>query len=132
MLQNTLIKRKESSQEPWDQHLEAKIESINIGLTSPLRIRAWTSRKLPNGKKIGEVLNSKTVNYKTLKPEIGGLFCEKIFGPIKDFECSCGTKKIEFKGKSKFCPDCDIEFTASRVRRYRLGFIKLSSQVTHI
>ncbi len=87
MLQNTLIKRKESSQEPWDQHLEAKIESINIGLTSPLRIRAWTSRKLPNGKKIGEVLNSKTVNYKTLKPEIGGLFCEKIFGPIKDFEC---------------------------------------------
>ena len=132
MLQNTLIKRKESSQEPWDQHLEAKIESINIGLTSPLRIRAWTSRKLPNGKKIGEVLNSKTVNYKTLKPEIGGLFCEKIFGPIKDFECSCGTKKIEFKGKSKFCPDCDIEFTASRVRRYRLGFIKLASPVTHI
>ena len=111
---------------------KTKIESINIGLASPIRIRKWAERILPNGKKIGQVLNSKTVNYKTLKPEIGGLFCEKIFGPIKDFECLCGFKKSKFKTQTKFCPICDVEFTASRIRRYRLGYIKLASPVTHI
>lgn len=107
-----------------------KVESINIGLASPIRIRKWAERKLPNGKIVGEVITSNTVNYKTLKPEVGGLFCERIFGPINDFECSCGTKKT--KSKHPFCPICDVEFTASRVRRYRLGYIKLSSPVSHI
>ncbi len=109
---------------------EIKVESINIGLASPIRIRKWAERILPNGKKVGQVTNSQTVNYKTLKPETGGLFCEKIFGPVKDFECSCGIKKT--KSQYKFCPNCDVEFTASRVRRYRLGYIKLASPVTHI
>jgi DNA-directed RNA polymerase beta' subunit len=109
---------------------EIKVESINIGLASPIRIRKWAERVLPNGKKVGQVTNSQTVNYKTLKPETGGLFCERIFGPVKDFECSCGTKKT--KAQHGFCPNCDVEFTASRVRRYRLGYIKLASPVTHI
>lgn len=109
---------------------EVKVESINIGLAAPNRIRKWAERILPNGKKVGQVTNSQTVNYKTLKPEIGGLFCERVFGPVKDFECSCGTKKM--KSQQQFCPNCDVEFTASRVRRYRLGYIKLASPVTHI
>lgn len=109
---------------------EIKVESINIGLAGPNRIRKWAERILPNGKKIGQLTNSQTVNYKTLKPEIGGLFCERIFGPIKDFECSCGTKKMN--SQHKFCANCDVELTASRVRRYRLGYIKLASPVTHI
>ena len=107
-----------------------KIESINIGLASPSRIKKWAERVLPNGKKIGEVTSSQTVNYKTLKPERDGLFCEKIFGPVKDFECACGTKKT--KPHQQFCPNCDVEFTASRIRRYRLGYIELQSPVTHI
>ncbi len=109
---------------------KTKIESISIGLASPIRIRKWAERILPNGKKIGEITTSKTVDYKTFKPEPGGLFCEKIFGPINDFECSCGTKKL--KSQNQFCPNCDVEFTASRVRRYRLGYIKLVSPVVHI
>ena len=109
---------------------QIKVESINIGLASPIRIRKGAERMLPNGKKIGQVTNSQTVNYKTLKPETGGLFCERIFGPVKDFECSCGIKKT--KSQYKFCPNCDVEFTAARVRRYRLGYIKLASPVTHI
>ena len=109
---------------------EIKVESINIGLAGPNRIRKWAERILPNGKKVGQLTNSQTVNYKTLKPEIGGLFCERIFGPIKDFECSCGTKKMN--SQHKFCANCDVELTASRVRRYRLGYIKLASPVTHI
>nr|YP_009106416.1 beta' subunit of RNA polymerase [Geminella minor]AIT95282.1 beta' subunit of RNA polymerase [Geminella minor] len=107
-----------------------QVESIRIGLASPERIRKWAERTLPNGKIIGQVSNSQTVNYKTLKPEKGGLFCERIFGPIKDFECACGKKRIKYY--QKFCPDCDVEFTLSRVRRHRLGFIQLVSAVTHI
>ena len=114
------------------QDSETQIDSINIGLASPIRIRKWAERILPNGKKIGEVVNSKTVNYKTLKPEIGGLFCEKIFGPIEDFECLCAPTKRKSKTQNKFCPDCDVEFTVARVRRYRLGYIKLASPVSHI
>ena len=107
-----------------------KIESINIGLASPNRIKKWAERILPNGKKIGEVTSSQTVNYKTLKPENNGLFCERIFGPVKDFECACGTKKTKLH--QQFCSNCDVEFTASRIRRYRLGYIELQSPVTHI
>ena len=109
---------------------EIKIESIGIGLASPVRIRKWAEKILPNGKKIGEITTSKTVDYKTFKPEPRGLFCERIFGPIHDFECSCGKKKL--KSQHQFCPDCDVEFTSSRVRRYRLGYIKLVSPVVHI
>nr|AIT93520.1 beta' subunit of RNA polymerase [Prasiolopsis sp. SAG 84.81] len=117
---------------PLKKSSEAQIDSINIGLASPIRILKWSERILPNGKKVGEVVNAKTVNYKTLKPETGGLFCEKIFGPIEDFECLCNPAKRKPKTQNKFCPDCDVEFTVARVRRYRLGHIKLASPVSHI
>nr|YP_009105568.1 beta' subunit of RNA polymerase [Lobosphaera incisa]AIT94263.1 beta' subunit of RNA polymerase [Lobosphaera incisa] len=106
------------------------IESIEIGLASPKQIKKWAQRILPNGKKIGQVTNPETVHYNTLKPIKGGLFCERIFGPVKDFECSCGKKKSY--PSQKFCAECDVEFTWSRVRRHRLGFIQLASPVTHI
>jgi len=107
-----------------------QVESIRIGLASPDHIKQWAERTLPNGKIVGQITSSQTVNYKTLKPEKGGLFCERIFGPVNDFECACGRKKT--KTKQKFCPDCDVEFTSSRVRRHRLGFIQLVSPVTHV
>jgi len=105
-------------------------ESIRIGLASPEEIKKWAERKLPNGKIIGEVQNSQTVNYKTLRPEKEGLFCEKIFGPIVDFECICGKKQIYLN--QKFCPECDVEFISSKIRRYRLGYINLLRPVTHV
>lgn len=110
---------------------EIKIESIQIGLAGPRQIEKWAKRILPNGRTVGKVSTSKTVNYKTLKPEPGGLFCEKIFGPVNNFECSCGNRKSS-KAVSRFCPICDVEFTDSRVRRYRLGYISLAYPVTHI
>jgi len=106
------------------------IESIRIGLASPDKIKQWADRTLPNGNIVGRITNSQTVNYKTLRPVKGGLFCERIFGPIKDFECACGRKKS--KKTQKFCPDCDVEYTSSRIRRHRLGYIQLISPVTHI
>jgi DNA-directed RNA polymerase subunit beta' len=107
-----------------------KVDSIRVRLAPPERIKKWAERTLPNGKVVGQVTSSQTVNYKTLKPEKGGLFCERIFGPVKDFECSCGRKKN--KTQQQFCPDCDVEFTSARVRRYRLGYIQLVSPVTHV
>ena len=106
------------------------VESIRIGLASPEQIKEWANRTLPNGNIVGRITNSQTVNYKTLRPVKGGLFCERIFGPIKDFECACGRKKN--KKTQKFCPDCDVEYTSSRIRRHRLGYIQLISPVTHI
>lgn len=106
------------------------VESIQIGLASPEKIRQWADRILPNGKIVGQITNSQTVNYKTLRPVKGGIFCERIFGPIKDFECACGRKKDKLS--KKFCPDCDVEYTSSRIRRSRLGYIQLISPVTHV
>nr|AIY30150.1 RNA polymerase subunit beta' [Lobosphaera incisa] len=113
-----------------NENRRISIESIEIGLASPKQIKKWAQRILPNGKKIGQVTNPETVHYNTLKPIKGGLFCERIFGPVKDFECSCGKKKSY--PSQKFCAECDVEFTWSRVRRHRLGFIQLASPVTHI
>jgi DNA-directed RNA polymerase subunit beta' len=107
-----------------------QVESIRIGLASPDHIKQWAERTLPNGKTVGQITSSQTVNYKTLKPEKGGLFCERIFGPVNDFECACGRKKT--KPKQKFCSECDVEFTSSRIRRHRLGYIQLVSPVTHV
>jgi len=107
-----------------------RIESIRIGLASPHQIKNWAERKLTNGRLIGQVTNPQTVNYKTLRPEPGGLFCEKIFGPVKDFECACGKKRS--LPTQKFCPDCEVDYISSRVRRYRLGFIQLAAPVAHI
>nr|YP_006666435.1 beta' subunit of RNA polymerase [Trebouxiophyceae sp. MX-AZ01]AFQ93790.1 beta' subunit of RNA polymerase [Trebouxiophyceae sp. MX-AZ01] len=106
------------------------IDSIQIGLASPGQIRQWAERRLPNGKRIGRVANPKTVDYKTLKPIRDGLFCERIFGPVKSFLCSCGKRPVD--DKARFCPECEVEWTQSRVRRYRLGYIELGSPVTHV
>ena len=97
-------------------------ESIKIGLASPAQIREWSH---------GEVLKPETINYRTLKPERDGLFCERIFGPQKDWECHCGKyKRIRYKGK--ICERCGVEVTRSKVRRERMGHIELAAPVSHI
>ena len=106
------------------------IDSIKIGLASPIQIQKWAERELPNGKKTGKVANPKTVDYKTLKPVKDGLFCERIFGPVKDFVCACG--KRQAGSKSRFCNECEVEWASCRTRRYRLGYIDLASPVTHV
>ena len=97
-------------------------DSIRIGLASPDKIREWSH---------GEVTKPETINYRTLKPERDGLFCEKIFGPTKDWECHCGKyKKIRYKGV--VCDRCGVEVTKSSVRRERMGHIELAAPVSHI
>ena len=97
-------------------------DAMQIGLASPERIRSWSH---------GEVKKPETINYRTLKPERDGLFCEKIFGPTKDWECHCGKfKKIRYKGK--ICDRCGVEVTKSNVRRERMGHIELAAPVSHI
>ena len=97
-------------------------ESIKIGLASPDKIREWSH---------GEVKKPETINYRTLKPERDGLFCERIFGPQKDWECHCGKyKRIRWKGK--ICDRCGVEVTRSKVRRERMGHIELAAPVSHI
>jgi DNA-directed RNA polymerase subunit beta' len=104
-------------------------QKLEIGVASPRQIRQWSERFLPNGDIVGEVTSWETVNYKTLKPEPNGLFCQKIFGPVVDFTCACGKKST--KVQRGFCPKCGVERTHSRVRRYRLGYIKLKQPVVH-
>jgi DNA-directed RNA polymerase subunit beta' len=105
---------------------------IKINLASPKRIREWGTRILPSGQIIGEVTKPETINYRTFKPEMGGLFCEKIFGPVKNWECYCGKyRKIE-PNELLICERCNVEVTESRVRRHRMGYIELVSPVTHI
>ena len=100
----------------------AEFDAIQIGIASPEQIRAWS---------YGEVKRPETINYRTLKPEKDGLFCEKIFGPTKDWECNCGKyKKIRYKGK--VCDRCGVEITRAKVRRERMGHIELAAPVSHI
>jgi DNA-directed RNA polymerase subunit beta' len=113
-----------------------QFEYIQINLASPERIKYWGERILSNGQKVGEVTRSETINYRTLKPEMGGLFCERIFGPVKDWECHCGRyKRVRYNLGSKteiVCERCGVEVTESGVRRHRMGHIKLASPVTHV
>jgi len=98
------------------------INGIRISLASPEQIRSWSH---------GEITKAETINYRTLKPERDGLFCEKIFGPVKDFECHCGKyKKARYKGV--ICDKCGVEVAHSSVRRERTGHIELAAPVTHI
>nr|AYC65721.1 RNA polymerase b-subunit [Udotea sp. TZ0819] len=107
-----------------------KFKGIRLRLATSKMIRKWARRKLPNGKKIsGQILNSKTFNYQTLKPERDGLFCERIFGPVNDYVCACGLRS---QHGHKFCPECEVEYISSRVRRYRLGYIQFITAVAHI
>ena len=100
----------------------APFDAIQIGIASPEQIRNWS---------YGEVKKPETINYRTLKPERDGLFCERIFGPTKDWECHCGKyKKIRYKGK--ICDRCGVEVTKAKVRRERMGHIELAAPVSHI
>ena len=99
-----------------------KFEALKIGIASPEKIREWS---------YGEVKKPETINYRTLRPERDGLFCEKIFGPTKDFECACGKyKRVRYK--NIVCDRCGVEVTRSKVRRERMGHIELASPVSHI
>ncbi|ODU55835.1 MAG: DNA-directed RNA polymerase subunit beta' [Clostridium sp. SCN 57-10] len=101
---------------------EMIFDAIKIGLASPEMMRSWSH---------GEVKKPETINYRTLKPERDGLFCERIFGPTKDWECHCGKyKKVRFKGK--ICDRCGVEVTRAKVRRERMGHIELAAPVSHI
>nr|YP_009728239.1 beta' subunit of RNA polymerase [Colemanosphaera angeleri]QIA47167.1 beta' subunit of RNA polymerase [Colemanosphaera angeleri] len=154
-----LLKQKRVNSEKWTKPLGNKkrhadlgsyskmmeINLITISLASANRIRQWAEKTLPSGKVVGEVINPETVHYKTLKPIKGGLFCERIFGPLKDHECACG-KKFNIKNylakvtenqqvslqKRYFCRNCDVEYTYSIIRRTQLGFIQLASPTTHV
>ncbi len=100
-------------------------DSVKIGLASPEQIKSWAYA--PDG----EVKKPETINYRTLKPEKDGLFCERIFGPQKDWECFCGKyKRVKYKGK--ICENCGVEITRSKVRRERMGYINLAAPVSHI
>ncbi len=111
--------------------LEQYFDYVKINLASPERIRKWGERTLPNGQIVGEVTKPETINYRTLKPEMDGLFCERIFGPVKDWECHCGKyKRVRYKGI--ICERCGVEVAESKVRRHRMGHIELAAPVTHV
>ena len=104
------------------QKLQSDFTRISIGLASPETILEWSN---------GEVTKPETINYRTFKPEMGGLFCERIFGPVKDYECHCGKyKRIRYKGI--VCDRCGVEVTEKRVRRERMGHLNLVVPVAHI
>nr|YP_010225500.1 RNA polymerase beta' subunit [Muehlenbeckia gracillima]UDD73838.1 RNA polymerase beta' subunit [Muehlenbeckia gracillima] len=111
-----------------------KHQQLRIGLVSPQQISAWATKILPNGEIVGEVTKPYTFHYKTNKPEKDGLFCERIFGPIKSGICACGNYRVigAEKEEPKFCEQCGVEFVDSRIRRYQMGYIKLACPVTHV
>nr|QFQ37796.1 RNA polymerase beta' subunit [Driessenia sp. Liu 674] len=111
------------------KHQQLRIESV-----SPQKISAWANKILPNGEIVGEVRKPYTFHYKTNKPEKDGLFCERIFGPIKRGICACGNYRVirDEKEDQKFCEQCGVEFADSRIRRYQMGYIKLACPVTHV
>ena len=105
-----------------ESHRTGGFDLVSISVAAPDRIRSWSN---------GEVKNPETINYRTFKPEKGGLFCERIFGPTRDWECACGKYK-RIKHKGVICDRCGVEVTLSRVRRERMGHIELAVPVTHI
>src|SRR6478736_8594669 len=117
-----MISTKESARELLGLDKVNQVEYVAIAVASPDAIRSWSK---------GEVKNPETINYRTFKPEKGGLFCERIFGPTRDWECSCGKYK-RIKHKGVICDRCGVEVTLSRVRRERMGHIELAVPVSHI
>ena len=102
--------------------IEQKFNKIKITLASPEKIKSWS---------FGEIKKPETINYRTFRPEKDGLFCARIFGPIKDYECLCGKyKRMKFRGI--ICEKCGVEVTLSKVRRDRMGHIELAAPVSHI
>src|SRR5690554_1896340 len=101
---------------------DQSFDQVSITVASPDAIRSWSR---------GEVKNPETINYRTFKPEPGGLFCQRIFGPVRDYECACGKyKRIKYKGV--ICDRCGVEVTVARVRRERMGHIELAVPCSHI
>src|SRR6266705_2409474 len=117
-----MISTKESAREMLGLEKVNQVEHVAIQVASPDAIRSWSK---------GEVKNPETINYRTFKPEKGGLFCERIFGPVKDWECSCGKYK-RIKHRGVVCDRCGVEVTLARVRRERMGHIELAVPVCHI
>ena len=117
-----MISMKETQRELLGLDKVNFVESVAISVASPDTIRTWSK---------GEVKNPETINYRTFKPEKGGLFCERIFGPVKDWECSCGKYK-RIKHRGVVCDRCGVEVTLARVRRERMGHIELAVPVSHI
>src|SRR5215475_11167597 len=117
-----MISTKESARELLGLDKVNLVDHVAIAVASPESIRSWSK---------GEVKNPETINYRTFKPEKGGLFCERIFGPTRDWECACGKYK-RIKHKGVICDRCGVEVTLSRVRRERMGHIELAVPVTHI
>src|ERR1700759_1499440 len=117
-----MISSKENARELLGLDKVNQVEYVAISVASPESIRAWSK---------GEVKNPETINYRTFKPEKGGLFCERIFGPVKDWECSCGKYK-RIKHRGVVCDRCGVEVTLARVRRERMGHIELAVPVSHI
>ena len=117
-----MINTKESTRELLGLDKVNQVDHVAISVASPEAIRSWSK---------GEVKNPETINYRTFKPEKGGLFCERIFGPVKDWECSCGKYK-RIKHRGVVCDRCGVEVTLARVRRERMGHIELSVPVSHI
>src|SRR3954469_12248974 len=117
-----MISSKEQTRELLGLDKVNQVEHVAISVASPESIRSWSK---------GEVKNPETINYRTFKPEKGGLFCERIFGPVKDWECSCGKYK-RIKHRGVVCDRCGVEVTLSRVRRERMGHIELAVPVSHI
>nr|YP_010392459.1 RNA polymerase beta' subunit [Canarina eminii]UPX08068.1 RNA polymerase beta' subunit [Canarina eminii] len=111
-----------------------KHQQLRIGLVSPQQIRIWANKILPTGELVGEVTKPSTFHYKTNKPAKDGLFCERIFGPIKSGFCACGNYRVigDEQEDPQFCEQCGVEFVDSRVRRYQMGYIKLACPVTHV
>lgn len=112
------------------ENLHASFDYLRITIASPQRIKNWAERILPDGQIIGEILKPETINFRTHQPELNGLFCEKIFGPIKNWKCKCG----KYNGfiLDKVCEECNVEIIEARVRRYRMGYIDLICPVTHL
>src|SRR6188474_2092287 len=117
-----MIGSKESARELLGLDKVNLVDHVAIQVASPENIRSWSK---------GEVKNPETINYRTFKPEKGGLFCERIFGPVKDWECSCGKYK-RIKHRGVVCDRCGVEVTLARVRRERMGHIELAVPVSHI
>jgi DNA-directed RNA polymerase subunit beta' len=117
-----MMNTKETARELLGLDKVNQVEYVSIQVASPETIRAWSK---------GEVKNPETINYRTFKPEKGGLFCERIFGPVKDWECSCGKYK-RIKHRGVVCDRCGVEVTLARVRRERMGHIELAVPVSHI
>ncbi len=111
------------------ESLNLSFDFVKINLASPDKIEKWAKRRMPLKQSFGEVFNPSTISTKKKEPEEGGLFCPKIFGPIKNWRCSCGKYQGILVGK--VCEVCNVELTESRVRRYRMGYINLASPITH-